>query len=78
MKGMRGDVRIWLRHNITSLRSNHDTLAERACCGIVHGLEEAPRNTCGALDAGSVVVILVIIRRAILNPMTLQHHMSIL
>ena len=62
-----------MSNDITSFWSDHDALTEGACCRIIDGLEEAPRNTGRSLDSRAVVELAVIVGGAVLDPVTCQN-----
>lgn len=65
-------VHIRLSNDITAFRCDHDTCTDRTCVGTVDGLEEASRDTSRSFDPWSIIIITVIVRRAVLDPVALQ------
>jgi hypothetical protein len=67
-----GYVHIRLGHDITALRSDHNT---RASGRVLDCFEETTRNTGCPFDAGFVIKFPIVISRAVLNPMSLKEKM---
>ena len=64
----RCDSRVRFGHDEASFWRDHDTSSSSFRSGRVDGLEETPRDTGRSLEARSVVELLVVVRRAVLDP----------
>ena len=64
------DVRVRLRDYIATFRCHHHSVSDLACGGVLDRLQEAPGDTRSAFDAWAVVVIPVIVRGAVLDPVS--------
>lgn len=63
-------VRVRLCDDVTSFRSDHNTLAKGARGRVIDSLEEAARYTSRSLDSRSVVKLAVVVGRTVLDPVT--------
>jgi hypothetical protein len=68
--GKAKDSRVWLGDDVATFRSDHDSLSEIAVCGLLDGFQETSWDPGGALDAGFVVPLAVVVCWTILDPMT--------
>ena len=66
------DLHIGLSNDIATLRSDHDTVTNLTSRRVLDSFQEASWDTGGSLDAWSVIVIAVVVRRTVLDPVTLR------
>ena len=66
--GGRWGSRVWLGDDESSFWRDHDPPGRALGGGRVDGLEETSRDTRRSLEARSVVKLLVVVGRAVLNP----------
>lgn len=63
-------VRVWLCDDVATFRGDHDSLRETAVCRLFNSFQETPWYTSGALDAGFIIPLAIVICWTILDPMT--------
>ena len=63
-------LQVRLRNDVAALWGDHDALAERRAIRVLDSFQEAARDTRRSLDAWPVIVVSVVIRGTVLDPVS--------